>query len=952
MLSIFKHKLLISAALTIALPAFAQEITISAPQTTPQVLNGNTTLTITQSGSIVQSDDASQQHQRLVSTTGSANTVNNSGRIFTGTVEDAKAISSAATDDRINNLAGGRIETNGAFSYGIFSDNDAAIENSGTISVQGEQSVGVWTSSGTVANSGTISATGSYATGIYAERTSTLELQTGSTIEVTGSNSIVIKLNNENQLDAALGSTITARGENSAAIRLTGRETVGNTITLRGSISVNGPNATGVLLKSDDGGVSGHDVTLSGAIETLGDGAAGIRVYGANDSNAATFSNTITLDRAGVDAAIATSGAAAHGILTQDNADITADGNITTSGAGSIGVFARGNNNKITFNRAIATTGANADGIVLGSGSANVTGNQVTLSGTITTQGDNAAGIRVFGSNNTVRIERTATGENAIHTKGANAHGLDIANGNTIIVNGNIHTEGAGAIGFKAGNNNDITLNGTIRSNQSNSVKFGDGNTIRIGENVKLFGAVEIGGNTTYDPNDGPSMSRLIDLNTVPGGGGTGGGDTGGGDTGGGDTGGGGTGGGGTGGGGTGGSDTGGVGTGGGGTGGGTGGGGTGGVGTGGGVTIVDGDDKPVFQDPASGDIAEYDRTAVSTSTNQLAETSSAITGLGMARLRGTLPATSAAVENFTVAEPMQPGADPAEAAAEGASTYGGGGFGLGGSGLWLSGFAGVYNYGGDSVSLPTGVGLWGAAIGQDTILANGMRAGIFGGYSSASANAFDNGDLSVESEAEGYFAGAYGRAEIGIFFVDAAVSGGTNNHQNSRYIADGKLGEVAADAEYSSWWISPEIAAGADYAAGNGWTYSPNARLRYAFESFEGYTEKGPSTSNATLSQREAEIAEGRVEIAFARQMDDVLFSAQLGWLQRWGMGEGEADISVFGVSKTLAVSSPDASAGYAGAGFDIAVAEGLLINLSGEATFGSDITGGRFDAGIRANF
>jgi uncharacterized protein YhjY with autotransporter beta-barrel domain len=175
---------------------------------------------------------------------------------------------------------------------------------------------------------------------------------------------------------------------------------------------------------------------------------------------------------------------------------------------------------------------------------------------------------------------------------------------------------------------------------------------------------------------------------------------------------------------------------------------------------------------------------------------------------------------------------------------------------------------------------------------------------------------------------------------------------QTSRYIADGQLGEVAANAEYSSWWISPEIAAGADFAAGNGWTYSPNARLRYAFEAFDGYTEKGPSASNATVSQREAEIAEGRIEIAFARQMDDVLFSAQLGWLHRWGLGEGEADISVFGVSKTLAASSSDASAGYAGAGFGIAVAEGLLINLSGEATFGSEITGGRFDAGIRANF
>jgi hypothetical protein len=824
MLSIIKHQLLVSAALAVALPAYAQEITISDRQVVPQVLDGNQTLTITQSGSIEQPEGSSLQNQRLVSTTGSRNVVNNSGRISTGTVEEAKAISSAATDDKINNLAGGVIETNGAYSYGIFSDNSVAIANSGTISVQGERSVGVWASSGDISNSGAISANGSYATGIYAERTSALDVLAGSQIEVSGMNTTAISMYNENELTAHSGSSISANGTRSAAVALNGND---NTVTLRGSISAIGSNVTGLLLGAD-------------------------------------------------------------GRSVQDNT--------------------------------------------------------VTLSGTIATQGDSAAGVRVFGSNNTIRIERPEASGNAIHTKGANAHGLDIGNGNTVVVAGGILTEGAGAIGLKAGNNNDITLNGTIRSNQSNSIKFGNGNTIRIGGNVKLFGTIDPGTGASFVINDGASMSLLVDLSAEGGGGGTGGGGTGGGGTGGGSTGGGGTGGGGTGGGGTGGGGTG---------GGGTGGGGTGGGGTGGGgVTIVGGSDKPVFLDPVSGDIAVFNRTVVAAATDQLAEISSAINGLGTARLRGSLPVTSAALQNLSFFEPMQAGADPAAAAAEAASTYAGGSFGLDGSGPWLSGFAGVYNYAGDGISLPTGVGLWGAAIGHDTILANGMRVGIFGGYNNAQAIAHANGDVAAESEANGYFAGGYGRAEFGMFFIDTALSGGINNHSASRYIADGMLGEVSAEAEYSSWWISPDIAAGADIASGNGWTYSPNARLRYAFESFDGYTETGPSASNATVSQRNAQLGEGRIELAMARQLDDVLFSARVGWLRRWGMGEGEADISVFGVSKTLAASSPDASAGYAGAGFDIAVAEGLLINLSGEATFGSEITGGRFDAGIRANF
>jgi hypothetical protein len=826
MLSIFKHQLLISAALAIALPALAQrtaaqEILISGPRTTSQELDGNKTLTITASGSIHQPADTNTMFNYAVSMSGPDNRISNSGNISTGSKEAATAILSTGSNDIIRNLAGGTVEALGDGSTGIGSITSASVENHGTITVRGDGSYGISVAAGSITNSGTITVTdpdGTNATAVYGYTGVTVTAESSSRIAVSGAESTGIKISADNIVDTREGSSITAAGSGASGLHIEGE---GNRVTLRGSISTTGSNATAVLLDFEEGGVS--------------------------------------------------------------------------------------NNN-------------------------------VTLTGTITTEGGGAAGIRVTGSNNTIRIGQSGM----VRTRGANAHGLDIADGNTVIVDGNIHAEGAGAIGLKAGNNNVITLNGTIRSNQSNSVKFGNGNTINIGDNVKLFGTVDLGTNTIYVPDDGPSRSRLVDLNTT-GGGGTGGGGTGGGGTGGGGTGGGGTGGGGTGGGGTGGGGTG---------GGGTGGGGTGGGGTGGGVTIIGGDDKPVFQDPVSGDIVEYDRTAVSSATNQLAEASSAITGLGMARLRGTLPATSAAVENFTMAEPVRPGADPAEAAAEGASSHAGGSFGLHGSGPWLAGFAGVYNYGGNSISLPTGVGLWGAAIGQDTILANGMRAGIFGGYSAATANAFDNGDLSVESQAEGYFAGAYGRAEIGLFYVDAAVSGGTNNHEASRYIADGQLGEVAADAEYSSWWISPEIAAGADIAAGNGWTYSPNARLRYAFESFEGYSEKGPSASNATVSQRQAEIAEGRIEIAFARQMDDVLFSAQLGWLQRWGMGEGDAEISVFGVSKTLAASSPDASAGYAGAGFDIAVAEGLLINLAGEATFGSDITGGRFDAGIRASF
>jgi uncharacterized protein with beta-barrel porin domain len=363
----------------------------------------------------------------------------------------------------------------------------------------------------------------------------------------------------------------------------------------------------------------------------------------------------------------------------------------------------------------------------------------------------------------------------------------------------------------------------------------------------------------------------------------------------------------------------------------------------------------PWFYDPTTKKLATFDPTVLSASVDALASVSGSISGLIQGRLAGGGSAAYVPSMVSSYADTQHSAAQSRLDAAfgEGTSTNGGGAYGNP-AGWWIAGFASQYDYSGSDTTFDTDVGYAGLAIGVDADVNANLRAGFLGGWGNASMSAQSKWADSVDTEQEGFFGSVYARARSSGFFLDAALSGGMFDVSGDRFVNDNLayLGNSSAESDSSAWWLSPEIAAGLELAAGNGWTYVPAARLRYAMQSTDGYSESGAGAGNASVDDQDIAVAEGRLEIAASRQMDSVLFTGRLGWLTQWSPSDNEASVTMLGITQTVSADGGDRSAGFAGVDLTVAISDALDFTAAGEATFGADITGGRFSAGLVAKF
>jgi hypothetical protein len=464
---------------------------------------------------------------------------------------------------------------------------------------------------------------------------------------------------------------------------------------------------------------------------------------------------------------------------------------------------------------------------------------------------------------------------------------------NTITQSGSIVTSGDGARGvYSRGDDNIVSVSGSVISAQADSIRLsGSDNTLNLNSPAFLGGRIDLGTNTTVNVVNGPSHSILWDFST-----GT----------------------------------------------------------MAGGAPNISGS-VPWFYDPATKKLATFDPTVLSASVDALASVSGNISGLIQGRLAGGGSAAYVPSMVSSYADTQQSAAQSRldSAFGEGTSTNGGGAYGNP-AGWWIAGFASQYDYAGGDNTLDSDIGYAGLAIGFDADVNANLRAGFLGGWGNASMSAQSKWADSVDTEQEGFFGSVYARATSSGFFLDAALSGGMFDVSGDRFVNDNLayLGNSSAESDSSAWWLSPEIAAGLELAAGNGWTYIPAARLRYAMQSTEGYSESGAGLGNTIVGDQDVAVAEGRLEIAASRQMESVLFTGRLGWLTQWAPSDNEASVTMLGITQTVSADGGDRSAGFAGVDLTVAISDALDFTAAGEATFGGDITGGRFSAGLVAKF
>jgi len=157
----------------------------------------------------------------------------------------------------------------------------------------------------------------------------------------------------------------------------------------------------------------------------------------------------------------------------EDNATITNNGTITTTGDNAFGIAGDGDNMNVTNAGTISTSGEDSDGILsLGDDT------EISNSGDIKTTGEDAYGIDAVGD------DATVTNSGTIDTTGEGAHGLAALGTDVMVTNsGTITTTGDFAYGIDTDEDGaDVTNTGTITTSGEDSDGYdsdGDDVTLR-----------------------------------------------------------------------------------------------------------------------------------------------------------------------------------------------------------------------------------------------------------------------------------------------------------------------------------------------------------------------------------------------------------------------------------------------------------------------------------------
>lgn len=265
------------------------------------------------------------------------------------------------------------------------------------------------------------------------------------------------------------------------------------------------------------------------------------------------------------------------------------------------------------------------------------------------------------------------------------------------------------------------------------------------------------------------------------------------------------------------------------------------------------------------------------------------------------------------------------------------------GTNIWAQGFGGVRVQSADGPNLRSVNEFYGGIIGLDKLVRPDLKVGGFAGGGNITSQIDMNAG---RTSSDIGFGGVFGRyAMSNRAFLDFALlaGGSSNNVKRSMSNNFAAGGYEYTNANYTGWFVSPELAYGVKQDIAKNWTMTPTARVRYLAANFGGYQESGSSTDLA-VAGRTTHNFEERGELAFTRTTSEregslLRINATVGALA-WQRAGGSGVNTVL-LGQALAFATPgnaNVFGGYVGGGFDWRTASGLSIFGAAEVQAMSD--------------
>ena len=223
-------------------------------------------------------------------------------------------------------------------------------------------------------------------------------------------------------------------------------------------------------------------------------------------------------------------------------------------------------------------------------------------------------------------------------------------------------------------------------------------------------------------------------------------------------------------------------------------------------------------------------------------------------------------------------------------------------------------------------------------------RIGLLGGF--VKTNIKTTGDKfgrlrSIDTDTDSFFAGAYSQYFLGNINLTTTLMAGYEDHDNDRVVVDNLNnlnGIETAQADFSSFFISPSLTLSSAYVLDEYFELRPSATLAYSGGWYEDYAESGTTRSDLVIDDRDVHALTGQLQLAAAYSpFEDNALELRAGAKARY-TDDDNIDVSLAGTNFQIPNASDNTVyGGYIGMNLRIAIKEKINLIADVEQGFAS---------------